>query len=336
MNELSGLPEEIKAMLEAEENKKSSPTAKIIKGAVLGLVIILAALAVSASVIYSRYVTVEDGQRIIDLTSREVSSGDAERLRERFPDAQVLYNVDIGGLLVRNDETSLTLTDGQGVTADGLIAAAAELPCITQLNLLGLTVSIEQYEALCAAFPRAKIEWVIPVAGGLSPDVIGLQVKDMDTLRQVLGALKYMPGLTRIDLSGVYLTAADAEEILAAERTYGVEIIWSVIVAGEALPYNTTSLTLSGPGVTDLTELYRLPMLAELTLDGVSVTDLSPLVSITTLESITLRNMSVEGIDVLGNMHWLGSFFVKNTNVTYAQLNALQRRLPECIIMRIE
>ncbi len=335
MDELKGLPKELQSMIE-KENKKSPPAVRLLKGSVLLVVIALAALAVYASVMYAKYVSVEDGVRVINLTGTEVSSDDVERLREKFPDARILYEVDLGGIRVKNDITALTLTDAQNVSAERLIEAAEQLPDITTLNLTGLTVSIEQYEALRQAYPGAQVLWTVPVAGGLSPDVIALQIKDVETMRQVLGAIKYLPQLTRLDMGGVTLSAADAAEISAAESTYGLEIIWSVMVAGEALPYNTTSLTLSGSGITDLTELYRLPMLAEVTLDGVGVTDLSPLTAITTLESITLRNMNVDGIEVLGGMHWLGSFFVKNTNVGYAQLNALQRQLPECIIMMIE
>lgn len=335
MDEMRGLPKELQSMIE-NENRKSPPAVKLLKGAVLAVVIALAALAVYASVMYAKYVSVEDGVRVIDLTGESVSSGDVVRLRERFPDSRILYDVDLGGVRVRNDVTSLTLTDSQQVSADTLIAAAEQLPAVTALNLSGLTVSIEQYEALRQAYPRAQVQWTVPVAGGLAPDVIALQIKDMDTLRQVLAAKDYLPRLAQLDMSGVQLSAADAAEVAAAESSYGLEIIWSVFVAGRALPYNTTSLTLSGGEITDLTELYRLPMLAEVTLDGVGVSDLSPLSSITTLESITLRNMSVDSIEPLGNMYWLGSFFVKNTNVSYAQLNALQRRLPECIIMMIE
>ncbi len=335
MNDTKGLPKELQDMI-IEDNKKSHPAVRLLKGAMLLLVIALAAYAVWLSVMYSRYVSVEDGVRVIDLTGTQVSSGDILRLQERFPDSRVLYNVELGGIRVRCDAESLTLTDTHGVSAPRLIEAAQQLPAVTALDLTGMTLSAGEYEAVREAYPRAKVQWTIPAAGGLSSDVIALQVKDMDTLRQVLAHMKYLPALRQLDMVGVSLSPADAAEIHTAEEQYGVKIIWSVTVAGKAMPYNTTSITLSGAGITDLSELQQLPMLAEVTLDGVGVTDLTPLAAISTLESITLKNMKVDGIAVLGTMPRLGSFFVKNTNVTYAQLNDLQRRLPECIIMMIE
>jgi len=316
----------------------SSPVwVRIVKWTALGLVILLAAAAVVLSVLYNRFVTAEDGHWVIDLTGRQnVEQEHIDWLTERFPDAELHYEVDLGGLKVPNTAAAITLTDQQGVSADALIAAADRLTALNTINLTGLTVTTEQYDRLRLAYPGAAITWMVPVAGGLSPDVIEMNLDDMDTLRQIAEAKKYLPKLTRIYMDGQNLSSEEVRELAAGAGSYGFEVIWNVTVMGQTMPYDTTSLTLTGPGVTDLTELYRLPMLAELTLDNIGTGDLSPLVSITTLEGLTVRNMNVNGIDVLGQMDWLGAFYAKNTNLTYGQLNALQRQLPECIVMMIE
>lgn len=317
--------------------KKTSVGVKILKWSLLAVVILLAAAAVSASVQYNRYVSTTQKGTVIDLTGRsEISQGSMDRLRKLFPDALIRYNVDLGGLQVACDETSLTLTDAEGVTAQMLIDAAEELPRISSLNLTGLDVSFDEYEQLRQSFPNAKIQWTVPVLGGLSPDVTVLSVNDMTSLRELAAAKKWLPLLTRVDMTGAVLTTDELRELSVDAPFYGFDVDWSITVYGQNYDYNATSVTLSGAHITELSELKRLPTLAELTLDGVSVSDLSPLTSFTTLESITLKNMSVDDISVLGDMYWLGGFYVKNTNVSRDQLNALQRRLPECIIMMIE
>jgi len=206
---------------------------------------------------------------------------------------------------------------------------------MSSLNLVELSVSGEEYEQLRQSFPYAEIRWTVPVVGGVSPDVTELSVSDMASLREVAAAKKWLPRLKLVDLTGAVLTDDELRELSVDAPFYGFDVDWKITVYGQNYDYDTTSVTLGGAHITDLSELYRLPALAELTLDGVSVTDLSPLIAIPTLESITLKNMEVDGIGVLGNMYWLGSFFVDNTNVSRGELNELQRSLPECIIMEL-
>lgn len=319
------------------EPKGSSAGAKLLKGILLILILALAAAAVAACVLYTEYVTQEDGAWIVDLTGREVSREHIEFLEDTFPNIVVRRTVDLGGIKIDNDTHSLTLTDAQGVTAESLINAAEQLPAITSLNLTGLSLSVNQYERLREAYPDAKITWLVPLGSGrIEPDTEALQLGTMEELREVLSMLNYLPMLHDIDMTGAYLTAADRAELALCRDAYGMDIIWNVTVAGTVYPWDTDSVTLSGSQVTDLTALQELTMLRELTLDGIGTGDLSPLASVTTLESITVRNMDVDDVSVLGSMYWLGSFFVKNTNITYAQLGSLQDQLPDCIIMMLE
>ncbi|MBE6758930.1 MAG: hypothetical protein E7554_02430 [Ruminococcaceae bacterium] len=318
------------------QNEKKGTAGKIIRWVVLGIVVLLAAAAVSASVQYARYVTTTEKGTVVDLTGvEEISESKMDLVRKLFPDALILYNVDLGGLSIPCNQTDLTITDAQGVSAQRLIEAASELPWVSSLNLTGLSVSCEEYEQLRQAYPYAKIQWTVPVLGGLSPDVTVLSANDMASVRELAAAKKWLPALTRVDLTGAVLTDDELRELSVDAPFYGFDVDWSITIYGQQFDYDTTSVRLSGAHITDLSQLSRLPALSELTLDGVSVTDLSPLTSFTMLESITLKNMEVDGIGVLGNMYWLGSFFVDNTNVSRGELNELQRSLPECIIMEL-
>ncbi len=328
----SGLEKEIPA-----PEKKPGIAAKILKWGALALVVALAAAAVITSVEYSRHVTTTQKGTVIDLTDKgELSRSEMDWLRKAFPDALIRYNVAIGDLIIACDETALTLTDGQGVSVQQLADAAEKLPWMSSLDLTGMSMSFEDYEQIRQSYPDARVQWTVPVLGGLSPDVTVLSVSDMASVRELAAAKKWLPALTRVDMTGTPLTNDELRELSVDAPFYGFDVDWTITVYGQICDYDTTSITLSGGHITDLSELHRLPSLSELTLDGVSVTDLSPLTSITTLQSITLKNMEVDGIGVLGNMYWLGSFFVKNTNVSWDQLNALQSSLPECIVMMIE
>lgn len=324
-------------MENAAQEKKTPVSITVLKWGVLALVILLAAAAVSLSVMYSRYVSTSEKGTVIDLTGgEEISRSQMDWLRKTFPDALIRYNIDLDGMQVACDETSLTLTDADGVSVQRLIEASEQLPRMSALDLTGLSVSFEEYAQLGESYPDAQIKWTVPVLGGLSPDVTVMSVNDMASLRELAAAKKWLPSLTRVDMTGAMLTTEELRELSVDAPFYGFDVDWKITVYGQNYDFDTTSITLTGAHITDLSELYRLPMLADLTLDGVSVTDLSPLTAITTLESITLKNMEVDGIGVLGSMYWLGSFFVKNTNVSNGQLSDLQRRLPECIIMMIE
>lgn len=325
------------------EKKKSSGAAKAIKWIALSVIILLAAAMVTASVLYTRFVSVEEGVWIIDLTDLEgMEQEDVDRLRERFPDAVVRRSVDLGGMQVDNDITSLTLNDSQGVSADRLIEAAEELTAVRALNLTGLSVSYEQYERLREVYPEAEIKWTVPVTafGGLATNTVMVRPESLAALREVVAAVDYLPLLTDISMTDAQLADSELAEVkVLAEQlaAKGIEVTWGIRVAGENYPHNTTEVRFTGAcDAAALAELSRLPYLESLTLDNITTGDLSPVTSITTLESLTVCNMNIDDVMVLAGMDWLGAFYVKNTNVTQAQLNRLQDELPECIIMMLE
>lgn len=333
------IPESDALFLEEEQPGLGRRIAKILfRTVILTVVIVLAAVMVMACVLYTKYVSSEDGEWVIDMTGEEVASEDIRWLSERLPDARIIYSVDLGGMQVENDVTALTLSDQQDVSVDRLIEAAAELPGIVSLNLTALSITPEQHDRLCAVYPEAEILWLVPVNGQrLGPETAELALSSMAELRGVLEIRAYLPKLRRIDMTGAVLTPGEQQELMECIAAHGdIDIPWSVTVAGKNYPWDTTSVRLTGVHITDLSELYRLPLLNELTLDGIGTGDLSPIVSISTLESLTVCNMNVDDVMVLTDMYWLGAFYVKNTNVTQAQLNRLQDELPQCIMMKFE
>lgn len=324
------------------QEKPQSKGVKIAKWIALCLVLALAAATVAASVLYTRYVSVEEGVWLIDLTGTDAGNEEAERLKELFPEAQIRLSVDIGGTSVDNDITRLVATKGQDISIDRLIEEAGWLTRLGMIDLTGVEVSFEQYDRLREAYPEAEIKWIVPVAafGGLSPNTSAVRPADMGALREVVAALAYLPEMKSISMADAQLSEADLAEVkvIAGQLSgRGIELAWGIRAAGQNFEHTTTEVRLSGNyGAADLAELSRLPALESLTLDSIQTGDLSPLTSITTLESLTVCNMRVDDIMVLAGMDWLGAFYVKNTNVSWEELYELQRELPECIVMILE
>lgn len=314
---------------------------KILKGVILTVVIVLAAAMVAACILYTRYVSVENGRWVIELMYEEDGQQKAQWITEHFPDLGVRYSVDLGGIEVDSDEAVLTLTDEQGATAQRLIEAADQLPRVRWLNLTGLSVTTGQYEQLRAAYPEAEIRWMVPVNGlSVTPDITEMQVGSMEELNGLCAVLDYLPAFRHVDLAGVQLTDSQLDEVsaLAAQLDgRGIKLTWEIMVAGKFYEHTTTEVAFVGDyDADDLAELHRLPNLTSLILDNISTTDLTPVTTLTTLESLTVRNMHVDDVMVLADMYWLGSFFAVDTTIPQWQLDALQKHLPECIIMTIQ
>ncbi len=336
-NRIPGIEEKLK-----EKEKPQSKGVRIIKWVTLCLVLTLAAAAVAASVLYTRYVSVEEGVWLIDLTGTDAGDQEAERLRKLFPDAEIRLSVDIGGTSVDSNITRLIATEGKKISVDRLIEEAGRLTRLSLIDLSSVDVSFEQYNRLREAYPEAEIKWIVPVQafGGLAPNTSAVRPADMAALREVTAALAYLPELESISMADVQLSDADLAEvkIIANQLSgQGIELAWGIRAAGQNFDHTTTEVRLSGNySAADLAELSRLPELESLTLDNIQTGDLSPLTGITTLESLTVCNMRVDDVMVLADMDWLGAFYVKNTNVSWGDLYELQRELPECIIMILE
>lgn len=300
------------------------------------VVLIITAAAVGLCIFKARFCAAsEDGGQLLDLRGCNVSDERFAELTGRYPDVELLCEVQLGKQTVRSDITMLTLTDEDEADCEQLIAAAPRFIKLSSIDLSGMTLSAEQYEAVCAAYPHIHVKWLIPAAGGLESSVKTLTINDMEMFRQVIALKSYLPALESIDMTGFVAGDAESRELLDCMATYGLDIKWSVSVCGQHLPRDATSVTLTGEAVTDLSELSRLPKLDDLTLDGIGTGDLSPLASMDTLLGLVVRDTQIQDVTVLSGMTQLQSCLFDNAGVTRQQLNELQRALPDCIIMNL-
>jgi rRNA maturation protein Nop10 len=93
-------------------------------------------------------------------------------------------------------------------------------------------------------------------------------------------------------------------------------------------------LGLSGTLVSDLSPLFNLTSLARLYFDDTPVSNLSPLSNLTALQIINSWNTKVSDLSPLSKLTALHDLDVPKKTVPEAQVQELQRALPNCRILR--
>lgn len=310
--------------------KKGVSAVKII---LLSVVILLAAAAVTTSVLYSRYCKLEDGAMVVNLSGCGYGDERINKLREKYPDVVFEWDVKIGNRTIVGDTTALELSDSDGASAEQLVAAAPALPQITSLKLSGMALSVDQYEAVRTAYPNAAVEWTVPTAGGIPHDADSASLSDMADFRELVGMLGYLPRMRRVDMTAAQITLEDSEYLANLCTVLQLDVIWTVSVFGQSMRSDTTTLELSGEGITDLSELRYLPRLSSVSISSIATGDLSPLCSVKSLIAIRVSDVAISDFSVLQSMTWLKSVVLHNTGVTRAQAAALENAVSGCIVM---
>ena len=100
-----------------------------------------------------------------------------------------------------------------------------------------------------------------------------------------------------------------------------------ITFCGKAVPPATTEVTCHDESVSDVSPLASLTNLTYLDLRGTGVIDVSPLASLTNLTYLDLRVSEERMIGSLTDANF------QNTQVSAAQVKALQAKLPKCKII---
>lgn len=161
----------------------------------------------------------------------------------------------------RRDSTQLDFSNGKLPDLE-LVKQLTELK---SLNLLGTGITVEQYEDLQAALPGCEIDWELPFQGGFLP--MDTQALTLDHItREDMALLAYLDDLETIDATAI----ADLDTVLELEQAYPeVEVAYQVIVNGQLVHKDTSTLTAENVNVQDLTDhLKYLPNLTDITFTG--------------------------------------------------------------------
>ena len=203
----------------------------------------------------------------IDLRGREISEEKLRTIKSRFPDAHILWDVNVGGNSFDGESESI-------VTAD---FTTEDIPSFARLkNLKEADVSAcSDFSAILAlqnALPEVRVHWTVPLGeksfDGESESV-AVQDASADMLR---AAITRLPKLRTLVLTDSTLSPAD--QLALTEEFPSMLFSWDVTLAGRTIPSDVTALDFTGTPLTeeDLSELSAaLPLFSNA--ESVNLTD---------------------------------------------------------------
>ena len=203
----------------------------------------------------------------IDLRGREISEEKLRTIESRFPDAHILWDVNVGGNSFDGESESI-------VTAD---FTTEDIPSFARLkNLKEADVSAcSDFSAILAlqnALPEVRVHWTVPLGeksfDGESESV-AVQDASADMLR---AAITRLPKLRTLVLTDSTLSPAD--QLALTEKFPSMLFSWDVTLAGRTIPSDVTALDFTGTPLTEenLSELSAaLPLFSNA--ESVKLTD---------------------------------------------------------------
>lgn len=125
-----------------------------------------------------------------------------EAYAEAHPDVNVVYTVSLGGMEISLSTTDLVLQPGSFHYIT-LVNNLRYLPNVTRISLPETDLSMEQLDALRAAYPRIAIEADFEIAGmklGVDTTELDLSGFDVANLDALVEKLPLLPNLTAVNL----------------------------------------------------------------------------------------------------------------------------------------
>lgn len=169
--------------------------------------------------------------------------------------------ITIGGQVISRDITDLDLHDETLFEPEKL----AKLQQLTQLELLDISITEEQYLWLSAQLPDCDISWSVPFQGQRYPnDTSALQITKLT--EKDIAQLVYFPHLAQIDA----LECQDYAAIQTLKARYPkCDVRYQITLDNQKLEPTVTELSLQDPDISELGEvLPYLPELQTVTLTG--------------------------------------------------------------------
>lgn len=159
----------------------------------------------------------------------------------------------IDGTEYRRDSIHLDLS-GKAVTE---LEKLKELTALQQLDLRGVSVTTDQYEALQQALPNCKILWSVPFQGAFQDNTATELI--LDHLEEAdIPLFSYFPGLTSVNADN----CTDYEAILVLQEQYPQLSVSYLVTLGDMnYPNTTEELTVTAPDADALAQ--ALPLLPQ-------------------------------------------------------------------------
>ena len=125
-----------------------------------------------------------------------------EELRSAWPELEVSYLVDLGGMKYPPDVTELTLEEGT-YDYDTLMLNLVYLPQVTRVTLPNTTLTLEQIQEIGLLYGGVRVEYTVSFRGAeTDPGVTELDLSDLtpEEVDQVASELRFFPNLETVEL----------------------------------------------------------------------------------------------------------------------------------------
>ena len=254
----------------------------------------------------------------VDITDTNIGAQDGAALEARYPNIQFLRTIDLFGVQVNTDATTLDLTAAAITDETQLIDALLSLKKLTSCDLTGQTLSFATMDAVKGRYPLVAFQFSFELFGQqLTPETteINLQGQAFSSVDEVATGLVHLPNLTWCDLSG---TGLANEQMLQLQAQFpAVKFVWQVQVGAWLLrtdieafttqnrkefPNDAAVYTETGSNKltdADLAGLIYCTDLVYLDLYGSQITDLSFVKQMPKLRLLCVANNHITDITAL-------------------------------------
>lgn len=180
----------------------------------------------------------------VNMRGRELSEEELLVLREKFPDADILWDVTIGGKTFDGESKSI-------VTAD---FTAEDIPTFVRLKSLqradvSACSNLSAIYALREAMPETEFFWTVPLAGGsFNGESESITVQSASA-KEISAALDRLPNLTELTVTDCSLSLEEQLRLVSGHSR--VSFVWTVALPEKSILSTAETLDYSG---VDLTE----------------------------------------------------------------------------------
>ena len=182
-----------------------------------------------------------DGTSQLDLRDRDVALSHYQKLREKFPDREILWNVPFQKRHYENNTKKITVTSLTEEDAE-VLAYLTELSYVDASNCF----DYEALKKLRELKPDCQVESCVAVAGQILPyDVTSLEISEgEDDFEELMARLPYLENLEEVSFTEPQLKA---EELKILSETFPlIEFTWEKTLFRQRLSSQTEELDISG------------------------------------------------------------------------------------------